>query len=312
MAGDSPDYLALREGAALQRRPQHGVLRVFESDYVDFIQRMTTNDVAGLLPGEATVTVLTSPIARILFAFTVMQRGQDFLLLSAGTDGTELGRHLHSQIFFGDKVRVENLSAHVARMRLMGPEAANLLGRAGLPAPPLARFERAGSVTVLHQQRFDLPGYEILVPAGEAEGLADRLAQAGAHPLADERAYDLRRIEVGRPHFAAEISEAFSPLEAGLAWTCAENKGCYTGQEIIARQVTYDKVTKTLVGLRSAALLAVGDEIRAEGRSVGVVTSSGVSPALGPLALAVIKRPYNQPGSALEGAVQVVSLPFSD
>ena len=93
------------------------------------------------------------------------------------------------------------------------------------------------------------------------------------------------------------------------AWACAENKGCYTGQEIIARQVTYDKVTRMLVGLRSDAPLAVGATLTADRRDVGAVTSVAWSPALAAhLALAIVKRPHNAVGTALlaDGVAAVV------
>ncbi len=124
----------------------------------------------------------------------------------------------------------------------------------------------------------------------------------------------MRRVEWGRPGTGAEITDAFSPLEAGLAWACAENKGCYTGQEIIARQITYDKVTKTLVGITADGPVDPGAEVLADGRSVGTVTSAVFSPSLGKhLALAVVKRPANVPGTAVtlgDGAGIVAELPF--
>ena len=127
---------------------------------------------------------------------------------------------------------------------------------------------------------------------------------------------DARRVELGRPASGAELVEEYNPLEAGLAWACAENKGCYTGQEIIARQITYDKVTKTLVGLRLAGAVAQGSEVTVEGRPVGVVTSVAHSPSLNaPIALAIIKRPHNAPGTDAQvgdQAATVVALPFVD
>jgi glycine cleavage system aminomethyltransferase T len=83
----------------------------------------------------------------------------------------------------------------------------------------------------------------------------------------------------------------------GLAWTCAENKGCYTGQEIIARQITYDKVTRTLVGLETDAPVTAGARVTAEGKNVGAVTSAAYSPSRQThMALAVVRRPHNEPG----------------
>ena len=105
-------------------------------------------------------------------------------------------------------------------------------------------------------------------------------------------------------------------MESGLAWACADNKGCYTGQEIIARQLTYDKVTKTLVGLVADQPLAAGDEVTAEERTVGSVTSAVFSPHLQRyLGLAVIKRPYNADATVVDVAgtpAVVTTLPFSE
>ena len=87
----------------------------------------------------------------------------------------------------------------------------------------------------------------------------------GAAILADDGAYTARRVELGRPIPGRELTGDYNPLEAGMQWVCAENKGCYTGQEIIARQVTYDKVTKTLVGLRCHAAVAIGETVAVDG-----------------------------------------------
>ena len=166
----------------------------------------------------------------------------------------------------------------------------------------------------VRQDGYDVPGVELIVPASQQETLWAQLGATGAVMLADTAAYTARRVELGRPAPGAELTGEYSPLEAGLAWACAENKGCYTGQEIIARQITYDKVTRTLVGLRSDMLLERGAPVTADGREVGVVTSAALSPTEGrPLALAVIKRPYSAPGAAVAVGDQpaaVVELPF--
>ena len=113
------------------------------------------------------------------------------------------------------------------------------------------------------------------------------------------------RIEAGRPIPGAELTDAYNPLESGMAWVCADDKGCYTGQEIIARQVNYDKITKTLVGLVSDKALVDGAEVQADGRNMGTVTSAAYSPALGKfIALAVIKRPANELGTAVSAGGQ--------
>jgi folate-binding protein YgfZ len=110
------------------------------------------------------------------------------------------------------------------------------------------------------------------------------------------------------------LTDAFNPLEANMAWVCADDKGCYTGQEIIARQITYDKVTRTLVGLRSRHAMAPGMDVLAGERQAGSVTSAIQDPdSEAYLALAIVKRPANEPGSEVTVAGQpaiVTTLPF--
>src|SRR5690606_12325574 len=153
----------------------------------------------------------------------------------------QLSRHLRGQIFYMDKVKVENRSSLVRRMRIMGPDAAALLRVANLPTPDGESFAEADQILVDHQTASDIPGYELVVPNEAVDKLGRVLLAAGAVELT-EGAYVSRRVELGRPAVGYELTEDYNPLEVGLAWTCAENKGCYTGQEIIARQITYDKV----------------------------------------------------------------------
>jgi folate-binding protein YgfZ len=305
-------YTALVQTAAVWQPPAPEVLRLADADRVDFLQRMTTNDIKALRPGASCVTVLTSPTAKIVQVFTVLAHADELWLLPAPGEAAALARHLRGQIFFMDKVQVRAPETLLTRMRVAGPRSAAALARAGLTPLPEAEggWQRAGDAVILKQDGYDLPGYEVILPA---DVLATTLARLDALPL-DAASYTARRIELGRPAPGAELTGEYSPLEAGLAWACAENKGCYTGQEIIARQVTYDKVTRVLVGLRSAALLAPGADVQAEGRTVGSVTSAAFSPTLQtPVALAIVKRPAHEPGTTVivDGAAAVVTpLPF--
>ena len=295
------DYQALVSGAALQLRPHCGVLRLEGRDRVDFLQRMTTNDIARLQAGQAALTILTSPVARIDAVFTVLCRPDDLLLLTSEGQADALRQGLQGQIFFMDKVTVTDESASLRRLRIVGPAAGDLLTAAGLPLPADDdSFHEEGGVIVLRQERFDLPGYAIACAADELIALQERLTDAGAALLTDNAAYEARRIELGRPRPGRELTDTVNPLEAGLTWACAENKGCYTGQEIIARQLTYDKVTRSLVRLRSDLPLAEGAPVRVNDRAVGTVTSSGLSPTAGPLALAILKRPHNVEGATVD------------
>ncbi len=313
---DSTGYAVLRDGIAVQMRPDAGLLMLTDDDRHDFLHRMTTNQINGLQPGQATVTVLTSPTARVLFVFTVLCRPDALILLPAAGRTTSLEQHLRGQIFFMDKVKVANKSGDYTRMRIMGDRADAALTGLGFSTSDFAdgTWREYNGILAVKQMVYDVPGIEIAAPQSHSQQIEDQLAAAGAITLSDNTAYTTRRIELGRPSPGYELTDEFNPLEAGLRWACAEDKGCYTGQEIIARQITYDKVTKTLVGLRSAQTLREGAAVEADERNIGTVTSAGYSPALdGFVALAIIKRPYNQPETdVLAGGIpaQVVELPF--
>ena len=315
-AGISEDaYQTLKDGAVIQRRPQSGLLVLSDADRQDFLHRMTTNEINGLKSGQSAVTILTSPTARTDYVFTVVCRPDDLWLLPAVGEAEALARNLKGKIFFMDAVKVVDDSAAWTRMRLMGPRAAEILAAIGFDLFDKAdgTWAENDGVVAVKQARFDLPGFELIAPVADAESWLARLTDAGVLPI-DEATYRAARVEAGRPIPGAELTDTYNPLESGMAWVCADDKGCYTGQEIIARQVNYDKVTKSLVGLISNKALADEAEVQAEGRTMGTVTSATYSPALAQfIALAVIKRPANEPGTetSVDGhPAKVVSLPF--
>ena len=310
------EYTALTQGAAFQVRPEGGVLELGDADRVDFLHRMTTNDIATLQSGQSTITILTSPTARIVLVFSVLIDEEKLILMPALGETAALGQHLRSQIFFMDKVTVSDRSAEFCRLRVMGPDAADVIGKMGLELAAAAdgEWQDVDGLVAVKQIGYDLPGYELIVPDERLSAVITDLTNAGALPLDDETAYQARRVELGRPLVGSELTDAYNPLEAGMRWACADDKGCYTGQEIIARQVTYDKVTKTLVGLQGENAFAAGSDVTVDGRTAGKVTSTAQHPLTGAhLALAILKRPRNEAGTQVEVdgiSATVVALPF--
>jgi folate-binding protein YgfZ len=313
--GFANDYTALASGAAVQLRTDAGVLVLTDADRRDFLHRMTTNNINALQPGQSAVTVLTSPTARILFVFTVVCRTDELLLLPAFGEAAALTKHLRGQIFFMDKVQVRDASAAWSRLRLMGPQAGAALANLGFALQEAGdgAWQEQAAIIAIKQLTYDLPGYELITPAVQGASLLDALTVNGVHSLQNDLAYHAQRIALGRPAPGSELTNEYNPLEAGLAWACADNKGCYTGQEIIARQLTYDKVTKHLVGLSSALPLTPGSSLQADERDAGMVTSVAYSPTLDrPIALAIVKRAYASAGQQLssDGVIaEVVDLP---
>jgi len=290
-------------GAVLYRVPDGGCLRIAGEDRIDFIQRQTTNDARTLTPDHAQLTVLTSATARILDVWRLVQEDDAIAAITLPGRGAATATYLQRRIFFMDKVTVTDASAEIAQIEVFGPQAAALLSQIGLETPPapdaITTLELDGAaLRVIGLPGVIARGYLLLVDAGAAEAVIAQLAAAGAVSVSAD-VYDLLRIEAGLPGPAGELTEDYTPLEANLDAAISGSKGCYTGQEVIARQITYDKVARRLVRLRLDAAVPVGAAVQVEGRSAGVVTSPAVSPRVGAIALAVLRRPHFEPGTAV-------------
>ena len=295
-------YWAGRTGAALRDEGDHARLWLGGEDRIAFLQRISTNDVR-LVSGQGTVTALISPTARIQAVLTVLAMPTGLLLLAGPGQGPAIFNTLRTQIFFNDKVALEGRGGALAQFNLLGPQAAGLLAQVAGPVDDLPLFgwrtlAVAGvDVTVQRHEGLDSDSFTLLAPSPAALAVKTALLRAGAAPL-DEDAYHVLRVEAGVPAPGLELTEQVNPLEAGLRRFCDDHKGCYTGQEIIARQITYDKVTTHLVGLLLDGMVAPEAKIMAEGKQVGWVSSAVHSIALDrPIALAFVRRPHHEPGT---------------
>lgn len=302
------EHAAARHGVAVLDRADAGILSLGGETRVDFVQRQTTNDVKRLAPGQATITVLTNPQARILDTLLVLARPDDLLLLNGPPRRSQLAPYLRGMIFFMDRVTVRDWNNDFCQLELLGPQAAAQL--AGVThdttlasAPVFTWYDVTLANSTLTAVRLPGPGvdtWRLIVPAAAIGQVWDTLVQAGTQPLG-RAAYDALRVESGFPAPGPELNDQVTPLEAGLLAYVSEGKGCYTGQEIIARQITYDKVTRHLCGLLLDRLPAnsAGAEVTAGGRVVGSLTTTAMSPVLGrPTALAYVKRDV-EPGMAV-------------
>jgi folate-binding protein YgfZ len=324
-------YRAARAGAALLDESAHARLWLGGEDRIAFLQRLTTNEMR-LLPGQGTVTILTSPTARIVAVFTVQIHPTGVLLLAGPGQGPAIFNTLRTQIFFNDRVALEGRGGALAQFALLGPKAGDVLTQAGAGATsdlPLFGWRTvtiAGvDLTVQRTEGVGSEGFVLLAPPPAAQAVRTALLRAGATPLPED-AYQILRVEAGVPAPGAELTEDVTPLEAGLRRFCDDHKGCYTGQEVIARQITYDKVATHLVGLLPASPVDAKAHVQAgdaqssasgAGQGIGWVSSAVHSLALDrPMALAFVRRAFSSPGTQVvvqidAGPVQaeVVSLP---
>jgi tRNA-modifying protein YgfZ len=306
-------------------QPSSGLIRITGPDCIEFIQRQSTQDARQLERGRGLLSVLTSPTARIFDVLYLLKDSlaeKSILLVTLAGRSAQTFPYLQSRIFFNDKVALQDLSHEVSQLDLFGPQSDQVLKALHLAAPQDEDgWEESAyseeSIRILKMNQSISLGYRLLVPSSRAADLSQALSGLGAIQ-ADPEVYQIFRVERGLPAAQTEFVEEFTPLEVGLHGAISHQKGCYTGQEVIARQVNYDKITRHLVGLKMDTLSPEGASISAEGRPVGRITSSAVSPSLGPLALAVVRRPYHEVGSHVsvddsgqEIPAQVHPLPFT-
>lgn len=257
-----------------------GVISLSGADRAGFLHRLTTADIRSFPPGSVHDAVFVSGKGRMLHHVRVWVRDEEIVLVHRAP-GTRAILELLERYHFSEDVVFRDAGDRWACLHVIGTGAATVV--AGVPGGADATAEsvmepRPG--TAVFAGPWD-GGYEILVAPGEAEELWDGLIAAGAAPIG-RRAYDALRIEAGLPEPGSEISDDYNPLEAGMRQAISFRKGCYVGQEVIARLDTYDKVSRHLAVLRlkdESTAVAVGDRLVDDGREVGLLTSVSALPS---------------------------------
>jgi folate-binding protein YgfZ len=305
------EYRALREGVGLLDYSTQALIEVRGKDRVGFLQALLTNDIARLTPGHGCRAALLDPSARLIAECLVLADPDALWLLCALDQAGGLLQALERS-HFSEEVVLTTHERRWAALALQGPRTFEWL-RAGLGhAPELREVGDHVRVPPLPWWliRLDLaapPGCLILLPVESATAVWQDWVQTGAahglRPVGWE-ALNVARIEAGIPWFGWDMTATSLLPETGLDTTlCSETKGCYVGQEIIARMRTYGSPSKRLMGLRieGERIPPAGTRLQRDGSDVGWITSSCRSLALEqPIALAYLKRGSYDPGIRVE------------
>ena len=287
-----------------------GRLKAVGADCLDLLNRLSTNKVDELGPGQGAPTILTNDRGRIVDLVHVVNLGDHVLLLTSPETQEPVITWLDKYTIMDD-VEVEDHTQASAMLALIGPTApAALAGVSNLAADDLAAVPAYGSTTaviagsttqIVHQPVGGLPGYALVTTTEDASGVWGTLLAAGVAPMGTE-AYDALRVAHAVPTYGREMGEQYNPLEAGLIGSIDFTKGCYIGQEVIARLDSYDKIQKHLVTLKfeQAAHVCQGAEMVQEGRVVGVVTSLGTLPDGDMVGLGYVRKAFASTGSRLD------------
>jgi len=309
-------YRAIREGAGMLDRSERGKLLVRGADAVDYLQSQVTNDIEALEPDQGCYAALLDRKGHFVADMTVLclshSHAGDIWLDTEPAALEPLRKHLETYKI-GRAVEVVDESKEWAISSLIGPGSAEVAGTAPL-SPEYAQlyYERDG-VQILAVAT-DL-GLELIIRLYAAAAPREQLLAAGVVPV-DEEATEIVRVESGRPRFGHDFDESTMPAEAGVVERAVDfEKGCYIGQEPVARLHYRGKPNRRLVGLRLTTPAEAGATLRLGEREVGAIGSACVSPAFGPIALAVVRREA-EVGDRLEvgeGALtaEVADLPFA-
>lgn len=303
-------YRQLREECGLLVR-ERGFIDVLGPDGAEYLQGQLTNDVESVAVGEGQYAALLDRKGHMQTDMRLVRVGEDAILIDLEPAAKDQAlRHL-TMYSIGRDVQVGDASEERALLSLIGPRAAEVAATAPLPEFANEPAQIAGVDVVAVGTR---DGIDLLFPAAERDRLVGALTQAGAVEVSPE-AVEIVRVEAGVPRFGAEMDAKTMPAEASIVEDAVSfTKGCYIGQETVARLHYKGKPNRHLRGLKLSAAATPGAALRLGEKEVGTLGGAVVSPALGPIGLAIVRREA-EPGTELtvgeDGVTaEVVALPF--
>ncbi len=318
------EYHALSEGAGLIDRSMVGKVTVTGRDRQAFLQGMLTNEVKGLGPGQGTAAAFLDAHGKVMALLCVYVL-EDRLWLELPPGLTEKTLQALDKFLISEKASFEAADDAFAVLAVEGPGARALLETltgAALALPPYHHMEVAiagAPVRVVHRSEGGGEGFHCWTAAAHGAALWRALVTAGARPAGAEAA-NVLRVEAGLPWYGPDVDETVILPETRLEPLVSYTKGCYIGQEVVARVKYRGHVNRALSGLvlDGERVPAAGATVLADGKEVGHVTSAVRSFALGkPIALGYVRKEHFAPGSAVQiqdgGALipaHVVELPF--
>ena len=317
---------AVRAGAGIFRLSDRGLIEVGGGDRVRWLDGMLSNDIPALQEGAGNsgcyALTLTAK-GRIVADLHVLVRDASFWLETSAAAVPKIIEHFERHLI-ADDVSLGDLGASVDRLAVEGRFAERLLERvAGAPldlAADCCKALRIGETEVV-AARYGWSGevgFQLLVPGGGGEAVAKEIEAAGSDSgsiAAGPKTLEILRIEAGIPRFGAEIDETVLPAEARLGRAVSQSKGCYVGQEVVARMQAAGRVSHLLVGLAmgEGPIPEPGSEITADGKRVGEITSSCRSALAGSIALGFVRAAHSATGTELcagDRPARVAALPF--
>ena len=309
----SADYRAITTSCGLIDRSERGKLALTGAEARSFLQGQVSNDVESLTPGTGCYAAFLTPKGKMLGDLRILDAG-DELLIDTERVALQPLFNMIRRFSIGYDVQLHKRTLERGLISLVGPEAVGVAGVAEALADAPEHHHlgvEVGGVAV-RAIRTDV-GVDLLCDAGDTERLSGVLAEAGALRV-DDAAVEVLRVERGRPRYGIDLDDTVIPQEAGLNERAVSfTKGCYVGQETVARLYYRGKPNRYLRGLRLSGSAGTGDAVRLGEREVGHLGSVAESPRLGWIALALVRREAAVGSTVAVGDglnAEVVELPF--
>ncbi len=315
---DTAALEAAKSGVALYDRSHWGRIEVSDADRIRFLHNQSTSDFKIRKPGEGCDTVFVTSTARTIDLASAYISEESVLLLVSPNLTETLMKFLDRYIFFADKVKLADVTTQTATFSLIGSRSHSLLeklGAAEMIGQPYAShrwLNLAGqNVRVAVGSGLATEGYTLITQVDHSSALQKSLIEAGVVTMSD-RAWEQLRIEQGRPMPDHELTDDYNPLEAGLWNTISFSKGCYIGQETIARLDTYNGVKQQLWGVSLKAPVEVGTIVTVGEEKVGKLTSV-LETETGAIGLAYVRTKAGGAGLSVQigdNQTKLLDLPF--
>jgi folate-binding protein YgfZ len=333
---ETVEHEALTRSCGLIDRSDRGKLALIGAGAVEFLDGQVTNEVASLRVGEGCYAAFLTHKGKMLGDLRVLASGEQRdgvptqLLLDTERVALQALFDMIRRFKVGYEFELDKRTLQSSLLSLIGPDSAAVAARATAdePAPAGAPAQAAlGDAEHAHEpasiagravrliRTAEPSGVDVLCDAADLEVVCDALVEAGARAVS-EAAGEIVRVEHGRPRYGVDLDDTVIPQEAGLNERAVSfTKGCYVGQETVARLYYKGRPNRRLRGLRLSVPVDSGEELRLSERAVGRVGSSVLSPELGPIALALVRREA-EPGTTVSvgeqaATAEIAELPFA-
>jgi folate-binding protein YgfZ len=297
------EYWALRNRLGLVDISHLGLLRITGKDRLSFLNGLLTNEVSKLTEGEGIHSALLNTKARVLADLYLYAREDELIVDTGDAEGANV-KEILDRFIITEDVQIKDINSEFVHLSLQGQlateSATELLGISLTDMKPL-QTKMIGPTMIANRDRTGQSGYDLIVPNHEAEAVWQGLLLKGATPIGLD-AIEILRLEAGYPRYGVDVDENTIILEAGYKDAISFSKGCYLGQEVVARATHIGRVNKNLIQFKTESDHPPirKSKLVADGKEAGYVTSAAFSPGLkGVVGLGYAQRDFAKEGTRL-------------